>query len=477
MNSPQNRRSPRLPTIASLVAFALLLTSQANASGTADPFDTQAITPPRPLLALPDGGSFVPCRALPADAVHGVLEVVDQALCRNPQTHEVWANARAQAAEVGVARAAYLPELNGSVAASHQRSDGAAANPRSASLTLAWLLYDSGAREANLEYARQLLLASTETLDAMVQTVFLAAMQSYYNAQAARAALIAARESEKASLESLTAAQTRYRVGTATPADHLQARTAWSQAVLNRIKAEGTVRTTLGVLANVMGFDAGTPIVLDGIPGAITHTLPDAAVERDVDALIAEARLRRPDLMAAEARGRAAQASIDMARAAGLPRLSLSAGPSWQNNGAGGSVSTNGQSIGLTLTLPLFSGFETSYHVRSAEARAEAASAQRETLSQQIALEVWTSYQDLLTATQSIRTTADLLTSAEQSERVALGRYKAGVGTILDVLNAQSALASARVQRIQAALDWSVSRAGLARAMGTLDNRLLENVE
>jgi len=86
---------------------------------------------------------------------------------------------------------------------------------------------------------------------------------------------------------------------------------------------------------------------------------------------------------------------------------------------------------------------------------------------------VWTNYQDLVTATQSIRTAADLLTSAEQSERVALGRYKAGVGTILDVLNAQSALASARVQRIQAALDWFVSRGALAKAMGTLDNRLL----
>ena len=78
------------------------------------------------------------------------------------------------------------------------------------------------------------------------------------------------------------------------------------------------------------------------------------------------------------------------------------------------------------------------------------------------------------TATQTLRTSADLLASAEQSERVALGRYKAGVGTILDLLNAQSALAAARVQCIQAQLDWNVSRASLARAVGTLDSRLLQ---
>ena len=447
-------------------ALAALPASRAGAFGTADPFDTEAIAPPRPLLAPPAGSGFVPCRPLPAETVYGVLEVVDQALCRNPRTHEAWASARVEAAEVGVARAAYLPELNGSATVSHQRADGASANPRSASLTLAWLLYDSGARDANLEYARQLLSAAAGTLDATVQTVFLSALQAYYNAQAARAALGAAQESEKASRESLTAAETRYRIGTATPADRLQAQTAWSQAVLNRIRAEGTVRTTLGTLANVMGFDAGAPLVLDAIPDA----MPDTAFERNVEALIAEARRRRPDLQAAEAQVRAARANIDQTRAAGRPTLSLSAGPAWQDTG---SISTHGQSIGLTLTLPLFSGFDTTYRVRAAEARADVAGAQRETLSQQVALEVWTNYQDLFTATHSIRTAADLLASAEQSERVALGRYKAGVGTILDVLNAQSALASAHVQRIQAALDWFISRAALARAVGTLDNRLL----
>jgi outer membrane protein TolC len=94
----------------------------------------------------------------------------------------------------------------------------------------------------------------------------------------------------------------------------------------------------------------------------------------------------------------------------------------------------------------------------------------------QVALDVWNAYQNLITATQSLRTTADLLNSAEQSERVALGRYQAGVGSILDVLNAQSALASARQQRIQSTFDWNVSRATLAQAMGNLDGNLLQTM-
>ena len=91
-----------------------------------------------------------------------------------------------------------------------------------------------------------------------------------------------------------------------------------------------------------------------------------------------------------------------------------------------------------------------------------------------VALDVWTAYQSLTTANQPIRTTIDLLNSPEQSELVALGRYKAGGGPILEVLNAQTALASARLQRVQATLDWPVYRATLAQAIGALDSGLLQ---
>jgi len=453
-----------------LLSLVWAFAPPAMAFGTADPFASEAGVPPRPLLAAPADNGFVPCQAAAADAIFGALEVVDQALCRNPKTYEIWSTVRYQAALAGVAQAPFLPSLAASASTDRARFDGENSRQRSASLTLSWLLFDFGTRSATLENARQLLSAATATLDATVQTVFLSALQSYYNAQAARAAVDAAREAEKASREILNAAEGRYRVGSATPSDRLQAQTAWSQAVLNRIRAEGTLQTTLGTLANVMGFNAGQALRL----ADIAPVTPDASFERDVDTLIAEAQQRRPDLLAAAAQIRAAQANVDVARGAGLPTLSLSAGPSWQaTSGNGSTLSSHGDALGLTLNMPIFSGFDTTYRIRAAQARVDIASAQLDTLRLQVALDVWTAYQSLITATQSIRTAADLVASAELSERVTLGRYKAGVGTVLDVLNAQSALASARVQRIQAALDWQVSRAALARAVGALDNRLL----
>jgi TolC family type I secretion outer membrane protein len=444
--------------------------SAAIAFGPSDPFNTEAMTPPRPLLAPHSGPAESPCKEITPGMVLGVVEVVETALCRNPGTHEAWANARVQAAEVGVAQATLLPTLDASAGIDYFRTNAQNGNQKNASLTLSWLLYDFGARSANVEAARQLLSAASATLDATVQSVFLNALQAYYNAQAARAAVTAAIESERASRESLTAAEVRYGVGTGTPSDKLQAQTAWSQATLNRIRTEGAVKTADGTLANVMGLDANETLNL----APYTPVVPDAAFERDVAALIETARQDRPELKAAEALVKSAQSTVAATRAAGLPTLSLAAGPSWiGTTGGGPTISTHGNSIGLTLNVPIFSGFDTTYRVRSAQARVDATSAQRDNVRLQVALDVWTAYQALLTSLEAIRTTADLLASAEQSERVALGRYKAGVGNILDVLNAQSALAAARLQRIQAMLDWHVSRASLAKAVGTLDSRLL----
>ncbi|AXS80430.1 TolC family protein [Dechloromonas sp. HYN0024] len=455
-----------------LPAFFLLTAAAmpAWAGGVDDPFGTDAMAPLKVSLKLAARVGEAPCAtAMPVTALTP-LDAVDLALCNHPQTREVWAAARAQAALVGVARAGWLPSLDGSASATRfQYDDGGAYNRRAAALTLSWLLVDFGRRSANVDNAQQLLAAAAASQDAMVQTLFLAALQGYYAALAAQAAVVSTSEAERSARESYQAADARYGVGVATPADRLQAQTAFSQATLNRIRAEGEARNALGALANALGFAAHQTVVLAELP-VLSGEL---AFQKEIDALIAEAQARRPDLRAAEAQLKAAEASVDIARTQGRPSISLAAGPTWQNTAG---VVTQGGSIGLTLNVPIFAGFDTTYRVRSAAAQVDVRAAQRDRIRNQVALDVWRAYQSLTTATQSLKTTADLVASAEQSERVALGRYKAGVGTVLDLLSAQSALASARLQRIQAQLDWNVYRATLAQAMGALDYTLLQPV-
>jgi outer membrane protein len=446
-----------------------LWSSLVFASEMSDPFGTEAMMPLKPALRI-DGAVGDPCAAQSLNHALNLLEVVNLALCNNPQTRVVWATSRVQAEQVGVNTAAYLPSASLDASANSTKLGTApSVAQRSISVTLSYLLYDFGSRAANLENARQLLAAASATQDSTVQTLFLLAVQSYYETQARLAALDATIESERAAKESFAAAEARYKTGSATPADKLQAQTAYSQATLNRIAADGNLKNAKGALANILGLDANRNVLL---ASSSTTVMPND-FEGDINALIEEARRRRPDLQAAAAQVKAFEASADAARAAGRPSISLSAYAD-QNRSAG--IDTHGSTVAINLSVPVFSGFAPTYRVRAAEAQVEAKNAQLAQLRLQVALDVWTAYQNLTTATQSLRSSADLLSSAEQSERVVLGRYKAGVGSILDVLNAQSALASARLQRIQSTFNWNTSRAALAQAMGSLDAGLLQTL-
>ena len=398
-----------------------------------------------------------------------LADVVDLALCNNPQTRSLWASARVQAANVGVGMSAYLPTLSAQAATSRNRSNasGSAINysGRSASLSASYLLFDFGGRSATLENAKQLLVAANATRDATLQSNFLAAVQSYYALLSARANVDALLVAEASAKESLAAAEARYQAGIATPADKLQAQTALSQARLNLITAQGSARSAQGSLANIMGFDASQPFSLQPLP----ESTPDPVTEQDIGQLIADARRNRPDLQAAEAQIKAAEAQLTATRATGLPTLTLGATTGTQK--ITGSPSTNSSSIGVTLSVPLFTGYRNTYQNRAAEMQVEGKVAARDLLANQIALDVWKAYQTLLTNSQSLLAASDLVASAEQSERMTLGRYKAGVAnmSILDVLNAQSTLASARQQRVAALYNFQASRLALAQAIGQLD--------
>jgi outer membrane protein TolC len=131
----------------------------------------------------------------------------------------------------------------------------------------------------------------------------------------------------------------------------------------------------------------------------------------------------------------------------------------------------------LQLSIPLFTGFQNSYQTLQAREQLEAQVATRDRLSTDVTLEVWRSYQDLRTQRQALATATELQMSAQESYNVALARYRAGVGTITDLLNAQSALASARLQVIQARFAWNLAKANLAKAIGVLSPGLVSQAQ
>jgi len=465
---------PALVLIATLYCFAGY--AHADSSiwySNGDPLNTKIDALPK----IPAGyqADNATCASTDLSKPITLTEVTEASLCNNPQTSEIWASARAQAAQLGIAKSAYLPSLSDNVSSSvgiSSPESSTRSNPYlnlSNSLVANYLLYDFGNRNATLENARQLLLSASASQSSTVQSVLLASTIAFYQVQANIAALDAAREVERASEESFKAAEARYKAGVSTPADKLQAQTAYAQLTLARITNEGNLQTAYGSLANVMGLPANQKITLaSGLVNAPQNIL------EDVSTLIEQAGARRPDLIASEAQLKAAQASIDASKAAAKPTISVSMSNNLQD---GSSLSSsNNSTLGLTVSIPLFNGYAPTYRIRAAEATADLRAAQRDRLKLQISLDVWTAYQNLRTALQSVTATEVLVSSAEQSYRVALGRYKAGVGNIIDTLNAQSALATARQQKIQATLNANIARATLAQAMGALDNAMIQSL-
>ena len=459
------------PGLTALLFECVMLAWPFNAAGSNDPFGTEKNVTTGQFARSSDAA------LCPKDKIKTPLtlaDVVDLTLCNNPQTRSLWANARTQAAQMGSSMSSSLPTLSGPISISGSRNKAGGTTTEntqeSIGVTASYLLYDFGGRDANVENARQLLAAANATRDETLQGNFLTAVQFYYALLSARASVQSFQAAEEAANKSLDAAHARYKAGTATLADRLQAQTAMSQAALNRIRAMGDVATAQGTLANIMGFDANQPFEL----APASEPKPDPVAERDIGKLIADARQKRPGLLAADAQIKAAEAQLAATKSSGLPAITLDGGLSQaESHGTGvGGTSRNGN-LGVSVRVPLFTGYRDTYQNRAAQAQLEGKVAERDRIANQVALEVWKSYQTLLTNSQALRAADDLLASAEQSEKRASGRYQAGVGSILDALTAQSALASARQQRVAALYNFQSSKFTLAQAIGQLDLSLI----
>ena len=418
-----------------------------------------------------DASTLDPCGTRTYDKPLSLVDVTEAALCHNPQTREVYANAKVQAAQVGVARSLFFPSVTDTLSATENKNRTTNYSNTTNRIVASYLLYDFGSRDATLENANELLRAASATQNATVQTVLLAAVNAFYQVHATRAILNASIDTERLFQESFKSAEAKYLAGVATPADKLQAQTSFANATLTKLKNEGALKIAYGNLANIMGVPANmnfqmTDSNLDVIP---------ELVDQDIEALIEQARLQRPDLIASEAQLKASIAKIEAVKADAKPKVRIDASNQYDENLLG-VTSQNSSQIGIFLSIPLFEGYKPTYLIRSAEATAELNASKRDQLKLQVSLDVWTAYQNLKTANESITASNILVSSAEESSRVALGRYKEGVGNIIDTLNAQNALANARQQKIQSVLNWNIARTTLAQSIGVLDNAMIQKL-
>jgi len=463
-----------------LIVTLVIATGPGNALayGLNDPLRALDAVPSSPAKNLAQGVD--PCElAVPLPETVALFDAVEHALCHNPKTREAWANIKFQAATLGEKRAAYLPTINAS--ASYGPVEKTTTYPglpefnstlstRSSDVngSLNWVLYDFGLRAANLEQARQLLNAASAAQDAALQTVFFTTAQHYYAVQAAQGLTLSTKDAERYAQQSFDVADGKYKLGVGTLADRLAAKTALDQATLKRVQAAGDLKTAAGNLAIDMGVRPETPIT---VPDAFADINDPSFMSTAVNQLIDQAVDSHPKVLSALAQVKAAQAQVESVKAQGLPTISLFATDDRSNTpiqevSSQEIVST--RTAGLQITIPLFEGFSRDYKIKEARATVEEKEAELSNVEQQVALETWTSFNDLKTQMTSLDATTSLSQSAHESFDVASGRYKAGVGSLLELLNAQNELANADQQRVLALTRYRTACLRLGASLGQL---------
>jgi outer membrane protein TolC len=408
--------------------------------------------------------------ALPTELT--LADIVDLALRNSPATQLSWAQARASANAFGATRGQIYPTVTAELNAARSRSlaaPGRVAGERTQygpALTLSYMVLDFGGRSGSIDVARQATIAADLAHNAAVESTILQAELATFGYMATRAQRDAQRAAVDEANAALQAADERHKVGLATIADVLQARTARSQAQLALESLEGALHIARGSLAVAMGLPANAGFDVPDI--ALSDSVH--AMTASVDSLIETAVRTRPELAAARAQSLGAASQLRVARAAALPALGFTA--TGASNGSNVSTfSGRTYSLNFGVQIPLFTGFSREYDIRGASDQLVAAEARANLTRQQVIQQVFNAYYGLRTATDRVRTSADLLASATQSESVARGRYREGVGSIVDLLIAQSALASARAQEIDARWQWRAALAQLAHDVGVLDLR------
>jgi outer membrane protein len=122
----------------------------------------------------------------------------------------------------------------------------------------------------------------------------------------------------------------------------------------------------------------------------------------------------------------------------------------------------------LQLNIPLFDGFERTYQIREAQAKFEISKSEFLDAEQRISLELWINYQTLIIETHSLEKTADWVEQSNLALQVMQGRYRSGVGSMIELLNALTAYSTAEQQHINTLNTWQIARLKLAASLGRL---------
>jgi len=367
-------------------------------------------------------------------------------------------------------RAALLPHIGGSSTFTHV--SGTSASSQSAALGLNpsnrttdtwansvginWLLFDFGhtrdlVRAADLrrQAAAANLLQSENDVSLLVKERFYTVLQQQRLVQVGEDDL-------KNRQEQLRMSRALYQAGNMSPGDVVRSQTTVSNSVFALNNTRRNLELARLDLAQSLGISPRSELEL------VDFDEPDVPL-RDMNELSKLAFTQRPDMLVAQRNVDAATAAYDAARTLNHPALSTFAGITYQGRANGVQYPTF--NLQFNIDFQLWDGGAQAGATINAQGGIEVAKAAYTRAQLLVERDVSGVVMQLLTAERNLEAATAGVDSAREGMRIASGRYRAALGTLTDVFDAQNAILAARTNYVNSLNELNLSRARLRHAL------------
>jgi outer membrane protein TolC len=453
----------RTASVVVALVLACALAAHAQMIQTPPPATT---VPPAPLPAVaPPGAPQIAGRALSLD------EAVAIGLAQQPNIQARLFDYAAARHRVTQALAPMLPQITGTSSASRVSQTTLSTSPATgittpvkidrqlndtflAQVSLSQLLFDFGKNAASTESARKFAEVALENVELQRQLITQAVKQAYTNINFAQRLIRVNEQALQRAELNLRSARGFFEVGTRPKSDVTRAEVDVANARVDVIRARNAERLGRVALNTGMGIAADSPTqVLDSLVYQPTTM--------DRPALLDEALKRRPEARQARLTAEATDALLkrtfrdffpDITGAAAYGGIRTSLDEAW--------------SATLSLSWSIFDGGNRIARFREARANLEAAQARVKAQDLTISQDVEQTIITVNEADERIQAAQKAVESAQENFRLAQGRFDAGVGTILELTDAQLALTQAQNTEAQALADYRIGLSNLDRAVG-----------
>lgn len=347
----------------------------------------------------------------------------------------------------------------------------------SAGVNADWVLFDGLANYGSLSQSKNNLESAKLSIERLKQDVVFQVVNFYYDVVNTAQLLKFKEEDVKWNQKNLETITERNKLGATTLADVYAQQVRTGNAELEVIRTKNLLETSKSNLLYYLGLDVMEDYQFQEDFSLSEQKILDTRFTEDyknLHLLVERALENRQDFKSSVLIRESAYDGITIAQSGHFPRLSGDANYGIRANRLSDITDNKTLSFGLTLSIPIFSGWSVSERVQSAQVRAENSEVDVMDLERTIKKDIQKTYLDLQASEKGLLVSQKNVVAAEENQKIEQEKYSLGAGTLLNVLIANSEYSNAQTNYINAQFTYIILSEQLKYYLGILDYKKYE---